>query len=157
MSLGRRRFLAAGLGMTPLAALLSACGSRGDWPEGMQEIKWDRDTCVRCTMAISDRRFAGEMRGGPKNTVFKFDDVGCAVLWVRDKLKDFPWMADPETRFWVADLRSRGGEVKWLDARRAQYLTKTSPMGYNFGAVALPEPGTMDFAEMRAHVLAKGK
>jgi copper chaperone NosL len=89
----RRRFIAAGLSLTPLAAALSACGSSGAWPEGMAEIKWDRDTCVRCSMVISDRRFAAELRGGEKNTVFKFDDIGCAVFWMRDKAKDFPWMA----------------------------------------------------------------
>ena len=30
-------------------------------------------------------RFAGQIRGGPKDTVFKFDDVGCLVFWLRDK------------------------------------------------------------------------
>ena len=54
----RRHFLAAGVALTPLASLLSACAAKGDWPEGMQEIKWDRDTCMRCAMAVSDRRFA---------------------------------------------------------------------------------------------------
>jgi copper chaperone NosL len=31
---------------------------KGGWPDGMVEIKWDRDTCPRCSMVISDRRFA---------------------------------------------------------------------------------------------------
>jgi hypothetical protein len=30
-------------------------------------------------------------------------------------------------------------------------------MGYNFGAVAHPQMGSLDFAAMRQHVLAKGK
>jgi hypothetical protein len=94
----RRRFIIAGFALTPLAAALSACGKSGAWPEGMAEIKWDRDTCVRCSMVISDRRFAAEMRGGEKNTVFKFDDIGCAVFWMRDKAGDFPWMAEAATR-----------------------------------------------------------
>ena len=75
----RRHFLGhlavGGLALTPLAAMLSACGKSG-WPEGMAEIKWDRDTCTRCRMAISDRRFAAQVRGGPKDQVFKFDDIG---------------------------------------------------------------------------------
>ena len=136
---------------------LAGCGSKGDWPEGMQEIKWDRDTCVRCSMVISDRRFAAEMRGGPKNTVFKFDDIGCAVFWLREKAAGYPWMAEASTRLWVAEVNSRGSNVRWLDARKAQYFTKTSPMGYNQAAVALPQPGSADFAEMSQHVLAKGK
>jgi hypothetical protein len=155
----RRRFLVAGFALTPLAAALSTlggCGSKDHWPEGMQPIVWDRDSCVRCSMVISDRRFAAEMRGGPKQTVFKFDDIGCAVFWLRNKAIDHPWMSDPATHLWVADVASRGNDVTWLDARVAQYLSKTSPMGYNFGARPHPEAGSMDFATMREHVLAKG-
>ncbi|MBL8478946.1 MAG: protein NosL [Sterolibacteriaceae bacterium] len=156
----RRRFLAAAttraLALTPIAAALSACGGKGEWPEGMAEIKWDRDTCVRCSMAISDRRFAAEMRGGEKNIVFKFDDIGCAVFWMRDKARDFPWMAEPATRLWVADATGKGD--KWLDARKAHYSGGAmSPMGYNQSARAYAEAGSFDFREMSAHVLAKGK
>jgi hypothetical protein len=153
----RREFLVAGFALTPLAAALSACGKNAGWPEGMAEIKWDRDTCVRCNMVISDRRFAAEMRGGPKNTVFKFDDIGCAVFWLRDKQATYPWMAEAATRLWVADVTSSGSEVRWLDAKQAQYSSKTSPMGYNHGAVALPRAGSFGFEDMRVHVLAKGK
>jgi nitrous oxide reductase accessory protein NosL len=155
----RRRFIAAaahGLALTPLAAALSACGKSGAWPEGMAEIKWDRDTCVRCSMVISDRRFAAEMRGGEKNTVFKFDDIGCAAFWMRDKQKDYPWLTDAASRIWVADVSSTGD--KWLDARKAHYAGgKMSPMGYNYGARAYAEAGSQNFEEMRQHVLAKGK
>ena len=155
--MNRRRFLAAGFALTPLAAALSACGKDEHWPEGMHPIKWDRDTCVRCNMVISDRRFAAEMRGGPKNTVFKFDDVGCAIFWLRDKAKDYPWITEAVTRLWVADMASKGNDVTWLEARAAQYVSKTSPMGYNFAASAHGQPGSVDFQTMREHVLARGK
>ena len=156
----RRRFIAAAMGrgfaLTPLAAALSACGTKGDWPEGMAEIKWDRDTCVRCSMVISDRRFAAQMRGGEKNIVFKFDDIGCAVFWMRDKAKDFPWMADTATRFRVADAAGKGD--KWLEARKAHYAGGAmSPMGYNYSARVYAEAGSQGYEEMRQHVLAKGK
>jgi len=153
----RRRFLrdatAAGFALTPLAALLSACG-RASMPEGMVEVKWDRDTCVRCSMALSDRRFAAQVRGGPKDANFKFDDIGCVAFW----LKEQAWAADAATRIWVADVGSRGNEVQWLDAKKAQYIGgRISPMGYNFGAVAAAQTGSFDFDTMRQHVLAKGK
>lgn len=153
----RRRFLALGLAMTPLAAALTACGNSGDWPEGMAEIKWDRDTCARCNMVISDRRFAAELRGGEKAATFKFDDIGCLVFWLRDKAQQHPWIADPSTRLWVADASSKE-RLRWLDPRQAQFLGgRTSPMGYNHAAVSYPQPGSIDFATMREHVLAKGK
>ncbi len=157
--MSRRRFLAqlgaTGLVLSPLAAVLTACGNKGDWPEGMAEIKWDRDTCVRCSMVISDRRFAAQMRGGEKDTAFKFDDIGCLAFWLRDKAAQHPWMAEPATRMWVADSTSGAA---WLDARQAHYLGgRLSPMGYNFAAVRDAVSGSLTFESMREHVLAKGK
>jgi copper chaperone NosL len=153
----RRHFLArlagGGFVLTPLAALLSACGKSG-WPEGMAEIKWDRDTCVRCRMAVSDRRFAAQVRGGPKDQFFKFDDIGCVVFW----LKEQPWGNDASIRMWVADAASRPDQLIWLDPRQARYVAgKTSPMGYNFAAYAQAPADSLAFAEMRELLLQKGK
>ena len=145
------RCMAAGLTLTPLAAALSACG-KPSWPEGMAEIRWDRDTCARCNMVISDRRFAAEVRGGPRDQVFKFDDIGCVVFWLQQQ----PWA--PDARIWVADAASRLDNLAWLDARKAHYMSgKSSPMGYNQSAYSLPQAGAATYAEMAEHILAKGK
>lgn len=151
----RRHFLCLG-GGAALAAL--GCDREADkWPAGMQPIKWDRDTCVRCNMVISDPRFAAEMRGGEKDTVFKFDDIGCLVFWQRDKAAQHPWMNDAATRMWVAESTDMGGKT-WLDPRQAHYLGgRLSPMGYNFAAVRDAVPQSLTFEAMRAQVLAKGK
>jgi hypothetical protein len=152
----RRRFLHLGAGSL-LAAVLGCDREAGKWPPGMQPIKWDRDTCVRCNMVISDPRFAAEMRGGEKDVVFKFDDIGCLVFWQRDKAAQHPWMTEPATRMWVADATDMSGAT-WLDARQAHYLGgRLSPMGYNFAAVRDAAPQSLTFAAMREQVLAKGK
>lgn len=158
MCMNRRSFLGSVFALTPIAAALStlgACSKDEGWPEGMQPIKWDRDTCVVCNMVISDRRFAGQMRGGEKHTVFKFDDPGCIALCLNDKADKFPWVRDPATQIWVADSSVRGNEMRWLDAKTAQYVAKFSPMGYNYGAVAHPQAGAVDFPTMCEHVVAK--
>jgi len=152
----RRRFLGRLAAGSLLLTPLSGCQKDG-WPAGMAEIKWDRDACARCSMVISDRRFAAELRGGPRDDAYKFDDIGCLLFWVRDKAGEQPWLNEPATKMWVADLNSRGNEVKWLDPRQAHYLSRRSPMGYNFAAAALPQAGSQDFASMREHVLARGK
>ncbi len=157
----RRNFLSrfgiGGLLLTPLAAALSGCKKDG-WPEGMAEIKWDRDTCVRCSMVISDRRFAAQMRGGSNNTVFKFDDVGCLIFWQKEKADKYPWMSEAATRIWLADFDSKSREtMRWLEPKRAYFVTRTSPMGYNFAAVGAPLAGALDFTDTRQHVLAKGR
>lgn len=154
----RRRTLIAGAALTPLAvALLAACGRDDDgtqWPDGMLPIVWDRDTCARCGMAISDRRFASEVRGGPKKTAVKFDDIGCAATWCSEKLREFPWLGDAATRWWVADFASGG--TRWLDARSAHYVrgNARSPMGYDYAAHAATQPGSLAFDEMSRSVAA---
>ena len=134
MSVTRRQFLAAS---AFILGPLSACGKKGNWPEGMAEIKWDRDTCVRCSMVISDPRFAAEMRGGEKNTVFKFDDICCLVFWLRDKAAQFPWMAAAGTRMWVADA----ADITPPGSTPRGYLGgRLSPMDYNFAAARDASP-----------------
>jgi hypothetical protein len=157
----RRHFIghltAAGFLLSPLVAALSGCKKEG-WPAGMREIKWDRDTCSRCSMVISDRRFAAEIVGGPQDTVFKFDDPGCLAFWLKEKADKYPWLNDAATRLWLADFNSKNrDEMAWLEAKRAYFISRTSPMGYNFAAVGAPLAGALDFTDMRQHVLAKGK
>ena len=154
-----RRHVLGAFALTPIVALLAACGKKGQWPEGMVEFKWDRDTCVRCSMVISDHRFAAQMRGGEKNIAFKFDDVGCLIFWLRDKAQQFPWMVDPATRMWVADALSKNDEpVRWLNPHQAHFLPgRLSPMGYNYAAVSSSQAGSVDFATMRTQILALGK
>lgn len=142
------RLLARILLLGAMALFLVACSRV---PEtGPVELKWDRDTCKRCSMAISDRHYAVQVRGGPKNQVFKFDDIGCAVHW----LKDQPWGNDTAMEIWVADYRSG----KWLDARAAYYVTgKRTPMGYGYGATDEALAGSIGFDEARKQLLAKDK
>ena len=77
----RRRFVSAlpALAAGPyLGAVLAGCS--GEPLTGPVEIKWDRDVCVRCSMVISDRHFAAQIRD-PMKKVLKFDDFGCAIFW----------------------------------------------------------------------------
>ena len=148
--MNRRHLLA--LPMTPLAAaLLAACGQDEGFADGMLPIKWDRDACARCGMAISDRRFAVQLRGGARNLAFKFDDIGCATTWCSEKVGQHPWINDPATRWWVADFSASGAAAgtRWLPARTAHYASgPRSPMGYNLAAYAQPQAGSLAFEAM---------
>lgn len=115
---------------------------------GPVEVRWDRDTCARCRMVVSEHIFAAEVRGGPKREVHKFDDLGCAIVWLANQ----PWKDDPTTEIWVADFRAG----HWLDARKAYYVSVTNtPMDYGLGAVADAAPGSIDFEAAKAKVFAK--
>ncbi len=75
----------------------------------------------------------------------KFDDIGCATLW----LKDQQWKVDPKTEIWVAEHSS--GE--WIDARKATYIRKkNSPMGYDLGAQADAGQDGLNFVEAKQHI-----
>jgi nitrous oxide reductase accessory protein NosL len=161
--LPRRDFLRhAGIGaflLTPLAALLAACGKNEGWPEGMAVIHWDRDTCAACGMVISDRRFAVEARNSTREA-YKFDDIGCFIAWQERVMGEHPWLATAQAKLWVADaasVTSGGQPARWLDPRAARYIRQSSPMGYNLAAIPPGQAGNdaMDFEEMRRHVKAR--
>lgn len=137
----------------PLGLLIPVglAGCSGEPKAGPVEVKWDRDACERCRMVLSDRAHAAEVRqplADGRSKVHLFDDVGCAVIWLRDK----DWRDDPKTEFWVAGREGDG----WLNARNPFYITgDTTPMEYGVGAIAVQQPGAMDFPAMTAYVLER--
>ena len=129
-----------------IALLLAGC-SRED-ATGPGEVRWDRESCTHCAMAISDRHFAAQVRGGAagqRTRLYKFDDIGCAVVWLDEQ----PWKDDARTGIWVTDQQSGA----WIDARLASYVTgKVTPMDYGLGAQHEASPGGMDFAQAKKHI-----
>jgi hypothetical protein len=101
-------------------------------------------------MVLSDRHFAAQVRGGPKNKAYLFDDLGCAVHW----LKKQPWGEDETTQIWVTDYRN--GD--WLNARTAYYVGgQITPMDFDFGAVPESVEGSVDFDTAKTQMLKKKK
>jgi len=133
---------------TAWVCVLLLLGCSGDPGKGPLEVKWDRDACERCRMVLSDRAYAAQVRFFPEESrskVFKFDDIGCAVLWLEDK----PWSRDPKTEIWVRDRLSD----QWIDARTAVYIKgRVTPMEYGLGAQSQADPNGMDFAQARSHI-----
>ena len=131
---------------TMVSLMLSAC--TGEQETGPAEVKWDQNNCERCRMMLSDRNFAAQIRyfpEGKRSKAVKFDDIGCAVLW----LKDQQWKDDSKTQIWVTD--HRGGE--WIDARKATYIHKNNtPMGYNLGAQTEAAPEGLNFDQAIQHI-----
>ncbi len=147
--MNRRELLLGGAAAQML--WLIGCSEK-DPGHGPGKIYWDRDTCVRCRMIISDRKYAAQIRGGEKREVYKFDDIGCALFWLKEQ--NIPWADAPDTEIWVTDYKT--GE--WLEARSAHYVVgKTTPMLYGFGALREPVAGSVDFQTMKAAILAKGR
>jgi nitrous oxide reductase accessory protein NosL len=134
--------------LAPLAVVLLLAGCGDDPGTGPVAVRWDRVTCERCRMVLSDRHHSAQVRtlaAGGRSQVRFFDDIGCAVIWLEDK----PFSDDPATEVWVNDWRS--GE--WIDARTAYYLTgQETPMQYGLGAQPEPADGALEYARAKAHV-----
>jgi copper chaperone NosL len=89
-------------------------------------------------MAISDRRFAAEVRAAPGKPMRKFDDIGCALLWTHGLAGN----RGETAKVWVTDHDTGA----WLDGRSARYRAGGhSPMNYGFSAHAA---GGLSFDEV---------
>ncbi len=113
-----------------LFALLVAFGFSGCEKKaigGAEKMHWDRDMCERCKMAISERKFAAQIINPTTGKVYKFDDLGCAALWLEEE--KIPW-AD-KAIIWTTDAKTG----TWIDARKARYVDDAiTPMAYGFAA-----------------------
>jgi len=130
----------------PLILLLNACGE--EQTTGPVDVRWDREICARCAMAVSDRNYSAQVRGGRKDKkarVYKFDDVGCAVIWL-DKQN---WKDDARTEIWVNDHRNG----KWINAKTAWYVKmNNTPMDYGLGAQSEKVDGALNFEQAKKHI-----
>jgi nitrous oxide reductase accessory protein NosL len=93
----------------------------------VQQMHWDRDMCERCKMAISERKFAVQIIDPKTGKDYKFDDIGCAVLWMDETA--LPWKK--KAIIWITDAKTG----QWIDARKASYVSGAiTPMAYGFAA-----------------------
>jgi hypothetical protein len=93
----------------------------------LDKMHWDRDMCERCKMAISERKYAFEIIDPKSGKAYKFDDIGCGILWLDEE--KIPWK--DKAIMWVTDAKTG----KWIDAKKALYTDDSiTPMAYGFGA-----------------------
>jgi len=101
------------------------CEKKND--TGLGQMHWDRDMCERCKMAISERKFAVQVIDPKTHKSYKFDDIGCAVLWFDEE--HISWR--DQAKIWITDAKTG----KWIDARSAIYTDDSiTPMAFGFAA-----------------------
>ena len=92
----------------------------------LPQIRYGEESCDRCRMIISEKRFASAYRTDD-GILRKFDDLGCAVLHRAEQNEQVK-------QFWVYDY----GETDWLDKTEAFFVSSRellTPMGYGIIAV----------------------
>jgi len=128
--------------------LLLACGENKETDKAAP-MHWDRDMCARCVMVISDRKNSVQVIENKSKKVYKFDDLGCMVIWAKDNSKDIK-----NSKVWVTDANT--GE--WIDAKKAFYTSgNVTPMAYGFSAYKSKEnlSNTMTFDKVYKEILDK--
>jgi len=99
---------------------------------------------------LSDRYHSAQIRGGEKSKVYKFDDIGGAILWLQDK----DWKDDEKTEIWVNDHRTGN----WIDARQAWFVTgQSTPMEFGLGAQREAPVDGRSYAEAEAYIIERDK
>jgi len=127
------------IGLLLLPFILMACGEEKTGPVAMN---FDRDVSERSGMIISDAKFAVQIRGGSDNRVWKFDDIGDAVVWLQAQA----WADSPKTEIWVMDY-DNGAD--WLNAKEAFFVSGyMSPVNYGFAAFSKAKDKSVDFNTM---------
>ena len=101
-------------------------------------------------MAISERKFAVQVVNPKTHKVYKFDDIGCAILWFEEE--HIPWK--DRAKIWITDAKTG----KWIDARKAIYTDDSiTPMAYGFAAYTEatlpPNHHTVRFDEVAKRVI----
>ena len=69
--------------------------------------KWDVQTCDRCKMLVSDKKFSAQVVNPTDGKHFFFDDLGCALMWLQGKEakewkdKALIYATDPRNGTWL--------------------------------------------------------
>lgn len=132
------------LGLFSLVLVLSSCEKKIS--HNHQEIHWDRDMCDRCRMVVSERNHAAQVLNPQTGQAYKFDDIGCVILWFKEE--NIQWK--DSAKIWITDVKTS----KWIDARTAYYDNlHNTPMAYGFSANEKKESikegsDVIDFKEM---------
>lgn len=91
------------------------------------KMHWDRDACERCVMVVSEKSYAVQIQDPTTKRHYKFDDIGCAILWFKESQKN--WFDN--AIIWVKDEKSK----EWIDARQAFWTNgNITPMNYGLAA-----------------------
>lgn len=108
------------------------------------EYKDNTLQCPQCNMLIVGKNDTAQIITNDGKTHF-FDDVGCAILWIRDKK-----LSMQSLTFWVHTRDTHD----FIEASKAFYsVTDNTPMKYGFGAYETKQPTSISFEEMQLRML----
>lgn len=92
-----------------------------------RSVRWDQDICTRCAMHLSDPLNAAQIIDKKTGQVYFFDDLGCAVLWLRTNAV----LNKDDAVIYVTDAI----DSAWLQHNKAVYaFPYVTPMSFSVSA-----------------------
>lgn len=114
-------------------ALLVLCSCGKEVNLKAEPPKWDIQTCDRCRMLISDKKFSAQIINSQDGKHYFFDDLGCALLWLEG----------PEAKNWEDKAVIYATDPKdgnWLNIKDSQLVSGyVTPMAYGIGVIPKSE------------------
>lgn len=93
-------------------------------------VRWDQDVCARCAMHLSDPLNSAQVIDKRNGNAYYFDDLGCAVLWLREGKAPFD---EEGAVIYINDAK----DGKWLKHNEAIYASPyITPMSFGIAAFA---------------------
>jgi len=109
-------------------SLMFAIGSQAKMSLKPQPINFGHDKCKRCMMVIKSPYFSAEVGNPVTGKIYKFDDIGCAVMWLYHDCH-FNW--EKKAVLWVTDAKTG----KWINVKQACWVDgMITPMHFGLGA-----------------------
>ncbi len=127
------KFFRFGMWFFAVVMFMAFSGQRSSFAVSMTQLKpvsinFGHDKCKRCLMKIKSKRYSAEVGNIKTGKVYKFDDIGCAVMWLYHDCK-FGW--ESSAKIWVTDAKTG----KWLNAKTACWIDgQITPMHFGLGA-----------------------
>lgn len=108
------------------------------------EFKDNTLQCPQCHMFLVGKKDTAQIITSDNKTHF-FDDIGCAILWLRDEK-----IESKNVTFWVYTRDT----VEYILAKDAHYSRiDNTPMHYGFAAYKNAQENLLDFDSMRLMML----
>ena len=125
---------------------------KDDYTKVPPKMHWDRDLCERCKMAISERDY-GVIAVDNHNKVFRFDDIGCLILWQKQEHPEISIK-----KIWIKDKKRK----TWIDGLNAIYIKGyKTPMDYGYAAFSKKDAPKnkrwYDFIEVKEEIIRKNR
>lgn len=106
----------------------------------IREPLWGKESCSRCRMILSEKRFSAQ-RVFTKGEPFFYDDINCALMHKHSR---------SDGTLYVRPY----GDDQWIHAKEAKYSSGLrTPMNSGYGAVK--KGGTISFNEIEKYIMEK--